>query len=629
MTLGSDVSGMTTTAANAAAKGLSIVVPLYNEAAGLAALHQRICELAKTLRQRYRLGCEIVYVDDGSADATLAIAHSLPADAVDVQVVSLSRNFGKEAALMAGLDHARLGAVLFMDGDGQHPPALVEQLVRHWIEDGYDVVYTAKAHRDNEPFLRRLAGRGFYALINWGARQKIPEDAGDFRLLSPRAVAALRQLPERNRFFKGLASWIGFRQIRVDYEPAPRTHGVTTFSAAHLLGLSIEGVTSFSVAPLRFASLLGVILAGGAFLFGISILWEVLTTGKQVPGYPSLVIGLMTIGGVQLIMIGIVGEYIGKILSELKARPIYFVAEHRPKAFRDRQGRRRLEEDGGRMSAAASPRRIWLCADDYGISPGVNRAIRDLIERGRLNATSVMMVGPAIERSEIEALQAAAKASPRCAIGLHVTLSAPFRPLTMHFRPLDGDMFLPFPKLLRAGLARRLDREFFRNEVKAQLAAFAKAFGRAPDFVDGHQHVQLYPQVRDGFVDAVAEAVPKAWVRQGGRDLPLKQRLASPKAMVLDILSAQFRRRAGSAGLSFNPGFAGAYDFTQAADFGALMRQFLEGLPDGGLIMCHPGFVDEVLTGLDPMTDVREREHGYLASEAFARLLTDSGVTLG
>jgi glycosyltransferase involved in cell wall biosynthesis len=234
---------------------------------------------------------------------------------------------------MAGLDHARLGAVMFMDGDGQHPPALIEQLVRHWIEDGYDVVYTAKAHRDNEPFLRRVAVHGFYALINWGARQKIPEDAGDFRLLSPRAVAALRQLPERNRFFKGLASWIGFRQIRVDYEPAARVHGVTTFSVARLLGLSIEGVTSFSVAPLRFASLLGVILAGGAFLFGLSILWEVLTTGKQVPGYPSLVIGLMTIGGVQLIMIGIVGEYIGKILSELKARPIYFVAEHSEKHF--------------------------------------------------------------------------------------------------------------------------------------------------------------------------------------------------------------------------------------------------------------------------------------------------------
>src|SRR3954469_5829053 len=338
MTLGSDVSGMTTTAASAAAKGLSIVVPVYNEAAGLAALHQRICDLAKTLQQRYRLRCEVVYVDDGSADATLSIARQLPANALDVQIVSLSRNFGKEAALMAGLDHARRGAILFMDGDGQHPPALVEQLVTHWIKDGYDVVYTAKAHRDNEPFLRRVAGRGFYALINWGARQKIPEDAGDFRLLSPRAVAALRQLPERNRFFKGLASWIGFRQIRVDYEPAPRAHGITRFSAGRLVGLSIEGLTSFSVAPLRFASLLGVLLATVAFLFGLSILWETWTTGKSVPGYPSLVVGLMTIGGVQLIMIGIVGEYIGKILSELKARPIYFVAEHSEKRAANEAG---------------------------------------------------------------------------------------------------------------------------------------------------------------------------------------------------------------------------------------------------------------------------------------------------
>ena len=331
MMLGTDVSSLSTTAATAAAQGLSIVVPLYNEAAGLAHLHERLHDLARTLRQRYRLACEVVYVDDGSADATLAIARGLAADALDVQVVSLSRNFGKEAALMAGLDHARRGAVLFMDGDGQHPPDLVEKLVEHWIEGGYDVVYTAKAHRDNESLLRRLAVHGFYALINWGARQKIPEDAGDFRLLSPRAAAALRQLPERNRFFKGLASWIGFRQIRVDYEPAVRAHGATTFSPGRLVGLSIEGLTSFSVAPLRFASLLGVLLATVAFLFGLSILWETWTTGKSVPGYPSLVVGLMTIGGVQLIMIGIVGEYIGKILSELKARPIYFVAEHSEK----------------------------------------------------------------------------------------------------------------------------------------------------------------------------------------------------------------------------------------------------------------------------------------------------------
>jgi glycosyltransferase involved in cell wall biosynthesis len=327
--LGSDVSSLSTDAANAASLGLSIVVPLYNEAPGLALFHDRLGSLATTLKARHGLNCEVVYVDDGSADGTLDIARALPAaTALDVQVVSLSRNFGKEAALMAGLDHVTRGAVLFMDGDGQHPPALVEQLVRHWIVEGYDVVYTAKAHRDNESFLRRQAVRGFYALINWGARQKIPEDAGDFRLLSPRAAAALRQLPERNRFFKGLATWIGFRQLRVDYEPAAREHGVTSFNPRQLIGLSIEGLTSFSVAPLRFASLLGVLLAFGAFLFGLSILWETWINGKSVPGYPSLVIGLMTLGGVQLIMIGIVGEYIGKILSELKARPIYFVAEH-------------------------------------------------------------------------------------------------------------------------------------------------------------------------------------------------------------------------------------------------------------------------------------------------------------
>src|SRR3984893_15088335 len=283
MMLGSDVSSLSTTAANAAVQGLSIVVPLYNEAAGLALLHERLGGLARTLRQRYGLASEVVYVDDGSADATLAIARGLVADALDVQVVSLSRNFGKEAALMAGLDHARRGAVLFMDGDGQHPPDLVEQLVGHWIDGGYDVVYTAKAHRDIESLLRRLAVHGFYALINWGARQKIPEDAGDFRLLSPRAAAALRQLPERNRFFKGLASWIGFRQIRVDYEPAVRAHGVTTWSLYSLIGLSIEGLTSFSVAPLRLASLLGLLLAAAAFIFGVQILWETWTTGKSVP----------------------------------------------------------------------------------------------------------------------------------------------------------------------------------------------------------------------------------------------------------------------------------------------------------------------------------------------------------
>src|ERR1700684_7158 len=234
-------------APSGAAAGLSIVVPAYNEAASLARMHARLVEVAQKLAVTRALACEVIYVDDGSADDTLAIARALPASALDVQVVSLSRNFGKEAALLAGLDHARLGAVLFIDGDGQHPPELIETLVGHWLDDDYDVVYTAKAHRDEESFVRRIAIKAFYALLNSDAHVKIPEDAGDFRLLSPRAAAALRRMPERNRFFKGLARWIGFRQKRIDYQPAQRAQGRSSWGLRSLIGLSLNGLTGFSV----------------------------------------------------------------------------------------------------------------------------------------------------------------------------------------------------------------------------------------------------------------------------------------------------------------------------------------------------------------------------------------------
>lgn len=317
--------------------GLSIVVPCFNEATGLPQFHAQLNTAVQALARKRGLRCEVVYIDDGSKDTTLDVARALPAEALDVQVISLSRNFGKEAALMAGLQHARHEAVLFMDGDGQHPPSMIDTLVGHWLEDGYDVVYTAKAHRESESFLRRLGVKTFYTLINWRARHKIPEDAGDFRLLSPRAANALRQMPERNRFFKGLASWIGFRQLRVDYEPEERAHGKTSWNFGSLIGLSIEGLTSFSVAPLRFASLLGIVMATVALLFGVMILYETLIYGKSVPGYPSVIVGVMVLGGVQLIMIGILGEYIGKILSEQKARPAYLIAEHTVKSADHRE----------------------------------------------------------------------------------------------------------------------------------------------------------------------------------------------------------------------------------------------------------------------------------------------------
>jgi predicted glycoside hydrolase/deacetylase ChbG (UPF0249 family) len=199
----------------------------------------------------------------------------------------------------------------------------------------------------------------------------------------------------------------------------------------------------------------------------------------------------------------------------------------------------------------------------------------------------------------------------------------------MHFQPIDGGLFLPFPKLLRAGLLGRLDPEIIHAELMVQLAAFHEMFGRPPDFVDGHQHVQLFPGVRDAFLAAVKQAGPDAWVRQGGRNQPLARRLGAPKALFLDMLSAQFRRRASHANIAFNPSFAGAYDFSRRPDFGSLMAEFLDGLPEGGLVMCHPGFVDDILVSLDPLTIQREHEHAFLGGGHFPRLLAANKVTLG
>jgi len=268
-------------------------------------------------------------------------------------------------------------------------------------------------------------------------------------------------------------------------------------------------------------------------------------------------------------------------------------------------------------------RRIWLCADDYGIAPGVDRGICELIGRGRLNATSAMVVAPSFSKDTVKALRDAGRA----AIGLHVTLTAPFKPLT-DFTTLRGGRFLTLTNVLGMAMARRLDRAALEREIAAQLRAFADAFGRPPDFVDGHQHVHIFPQVRDAFARSVAEHAPNAWVRQCGRISGQPRKLHDQKGLLLDILSVGFRRRARRAGLRFNPAFAGTYSFTPEANFPALFPTFLEGLPDGGLVMCHPGFVDAELERLDPLTTTREREYAYLNGKDFSRVLAEKDVAL-
>jgi len=278
-----------------------------------------------------------------------------------------------------------------------------------------------------------------------------------------------------------------------------------------------------------------------------------------------------------------------------------------------------------RNDAAVPRRRIWLVADDYGMSPAVNAAIRDLAAHGRLSATSVMAVAPSFTRAEALALAAPDGAPARIAIGLHVTLTAPFRPLTPDFMPMRAGAFLPLGTMMRRALLGRLDRAAVAAEIAAQFTAFHEAFGRAPDYVDGHQHVQLLPTVRDALLATVQAQAPNAWVRQCGSVAP---RLGDPKGLLLDRLSRGFRARAAACGIRTNPAFAGTYDFSDKPPFAARFARFLDGLPDGGLVMCHPGHVDDELRRLDPVTDQRAREYAYFAGDDFAALLRAQQVAL-
>jgi chitin disaccharide deacetylase len=268
-------------------------------------------------------------------------------------------------------------------------------------------------------------------------------------------------------------------------------------------------------------------------------------------------------------------------------------------------------------------RRIVVCADDYALAPGVSRAVRALVAGGRLNAVSVMTVIPGFEQ-ECTALAATPTPVP-LAIGLHVTLSGRFKPLAAPPMATADGNFPPILRYLPPFGFLRVDRRAVKAEVAAQIAAFRRAFGRAPDFVDGHGHVQLMPGVRASLLAVVAEQAPLAWVRQCGAARATPR---GAKARLLEFLSRGFRRQARRFGLACNPAFAGAYDYAARADFGALFARFLEGLPAGGVVMCHPGFVDAELVARDPLTDRREAEYAYLAGDDYPRLLARAGARL-
>jgi chitin disaccharide deacetylase len=279
-------------------------------------------------------------------------------------------------------------------------------------------------------------------------------------------------------------------------------------------------------------------------------------------------------------------------------------------------------------ATAATPRRIFLCADDYGIAPGVDAAIRDLLVRERITGTSVMVGTETFGAAEALLLSSLANSGRRLSIGLHVTLTTPFRPLASGFRPTRNGAFPTIGRMIQLGFLRRLDPRALAAEVVAQFEAFVAAFGRPPDFVDGHQHVQLVPQVSEAVLAATRRYAPRAWVRQCGRPLPLRDRLADRKGLVIDLMSRRFRRLAAAHGLATNLAFAGTYDFAGPQSYADLFPRFVDRLPDGGLVMCHPGFVDAELERLDPLTARREQEYAFLAGSAFPALMQSQGAAL-
>jgi predicted glycoside hydrolase/deacetylase ChbG (UPF0249 family) len=271
-------------------------------------------------------------------------------------------------------------------------------------------------------------------------------------------------------------------------------------------------------------------------------------------------------------------------------------------------------------------RQIWLCADDYGISPAVNLAIRDLIVQRRINATSVMVVAPSLQRAETTALLDAAATG--AAIGLHLTLTAPFQPLSHGFAPLRHGAFVSLAATLRRAHWRAFAVERLAVEILRQFEAFESAFGRLPDFVDGHQHVQLFPQIREVVLRVAKAAAPNAWIRQCGRAAGVRKRFAERKALLLDALSRRFRRLAREYGVRTNSAFAGSYAFDARVDYAQLFPGFLDHLADGAVIMCHPGHVDAELKRLDSLTDLREREYSFFRGDLFPKLLAEHRMAL-
>ncbi len=301
---------------------LSCVIPAYNEARNLGTVVPQILTTLRALGTQI----ELIVVDDGSRDDTPQVMQTLCAAHPEVVYLKLSRNFGKEPALTAGIDATRGEVVFLMDADGQHPIALLPEMLQKWKE-GSDVVYAVRKTRDDQSGLQASLTGLFYKLVNLGNRVKIPANAGDFRLMDRKVVEALKSLPERNRFMKGLYAWVGFNSTAIDYQPLPRADGKSNFGLRGSLSLALTGILAFSIAPLRALTLVGMVLSAIALGYGAWVVIEYFFAGIAVPGYATIVVGMMFFSGIQLLSIGVLAEYVGRIYEEVKQRPPYLISQ--------------------------------------------------------------------------------------------------------------------------------------------------------------------------------------------------------------------------------------------------------------------------------------------------------------
>jgi glycosyltransferase involved in cell wall biosynthesis len=307
-------------------KKISILIPAYNEQAVLRHLYERLHKLAgETPNYTF----EFLFINDGSRDKTLAIIKAYAAKDPRVAYINLSRNFGKETAMLAGLDHANGDATVIIDADLQDPPELIPQMIKHW-EDGYDDIYAQRSSRAGESWLKKATSSLFYRTLQKSTHIPIQQDTGDFRLLSRRCVEALRQFRESQRYTKGMFSWIGYKKKEITYSRDPRMAGETKWNYFKLINLAIDGITSFTTAPLRISSVLGIFVSLGAFIYILYLVIRTIFFGTDLAGYPSMMAVILFLGGVQLLSLGVIGEYIGRIFNETKNRPLYFIEEYHP-----------------------------------------------------------------------------------------------------------------------------------------------------------------------------------------------------------------------------------------------------------------------------------------------------------